>query len=230
MGSKKRKDKIMFDPNKYRGFRDLIKPTSKARNLIRIDGDWYLATLPLKPIWEAVHGRVFFEKEMDFYLWEDIHIVLDYPSDSRDQLTRGYYNLDKSGILCNMTFQKINWMAKHIVTHEGQLLGNNPSVYGYRPMLIPLDSSLQFRQDLLAKDNPNGSILEGGTFYVGSQRYDPSNAVVLDMKKRDELCFCNTEIGVPPLKWVVWDGFLYATANLAHVPFREMFNKGWLFG
>lgn len=209
-------------------FERFVTPTQ--RNLIQIEGDWYAVTVPLYGIWlDIQNNQHMFPDMVDRGIFESYHLVIDLPSCKEELYWRAYLNDRHSSIAFNFTPQKMNF-RNHVVSVEGgySLSIEGPSNMEYRPMLIPLNKDKQFDPAILSA-NPNGTILRGGSLQYGDQIFDFEKAIP-DYRKGEKPQITDTIQGIKPLEWICWDGFLYGTRNLCHIPYMDLHELGLLAG
>lgn len=102
----------------------------------------------------------------------------------------------------------------------------NWALQTFRPCLIPLDKTARYPiVEQFARENPDGTHLEGGSVLVDDRLWDGRLA---KLGQNETIEFCDSE---PPylLKWTVFRGLLYLEQDIAQIQPANIVNYADIF-
>lgn len=210
-------------------YRDDEEDVHFERNLVSLDGALFLMTLPFEGFWRDIEARLdsgWVPDEVDIPLLRQTHpLFTDWKSDISWPVT---FSLPDCEPVASVNSVLITMGPSDVHTRDG-LVHITKKIYGFRPLLIPLTSQYELDWSF-GRDNPSGSILEGGTFSVSGKTYGQDAPKTLNVTNLTPFSLGDTIPGMKPLKWLSWYGMLYATRNLCYISLKELYLRGLIFG
>lgn len=151
---------------------------------VQIDGDWFRLAFPTVNAVNGIKPRMA-EDENDI---ESIELFL----------AEQFCVLDLERSLLYRSFD--NWANAFRIGKNGAVRSKRFNQVRLRPVLIPLSGELE---DTAAIENPNGSIVEGGSLFLNGRPVTHEDGAI-DLSA----CEIGDTVG-EPLRWMWWNGRLY---------------------
>lgn len=174
--------------------------------LCSIDGDFYEAKIPRKSEWAELQ-EVRKEEKITF---------------PKNFLENPFFVRGETGSVQDV---EASFFPNFQLCQEGNAFALG-RVYGVRLCLIPLNKEKQDISKLFQKDNPNGSVVKGGTFSFSKDKNTHTlihlkntdhHPVIREIEKTSFLLGDSSEEEDCILSWVCWNGHLWCQRNVIEV-------------
>lgn len=196
-----------------------METMQKFNPKITIDGDDYMVSLPT----------------MRMILWMRTYLqqmpCLDNKSWHIPCITTSKSEMEESSYLFigvpgeNLLATRRDFLsAKNRIDSEWRYKQVGDAYWGFRPCLIPLDKYGCMRK-LSPKENPNGSVVDGGTCLVDNHMVDVTGPTYSLIDIQAKISFQDSLVGQRNLTWFVVDGLLICANILFASPFDFFVDK-----
>lgn len=89
----------------------------------------------------------------------------------------------------------------------------------FQPMLIPLDKDGEDISKQFKEENPNGTIVSGGTFLLNGGEIPASSP---DLIYQSDSILELSDTGAFPVEWICWNGWLFAAKPILKVSLQDL--------
>lgn len=197
---------------------------------IWIDGEPFLLTIPEEAIWRDIERSLnvfnadLFSEPISMCLLREAHPVVAFKKNT--DLLEMFLAGDPFARICSIDKNNKYWYPKWIFYKDKKFPLIKERIL-FRPMLFPLTEDMHWDQTFF-ENNSNGTIVEGGSFYIGEKAYGRTSLFSnLYVSPKDTVRIGDTNLDVDPLQWVCWNGVLYGTQNLFHITIKNMLERGF---